>query len=866
MSQLQVEQTVISSENTIDQPGSKLRTLLSKVPFSGSLRRWHLTLLPLILILLLIGFINWGLRAKIGPVEAFDTFTLPYNETFVDAEIKRWFTNGGKWSLGGRALVQNAEGSEGSNIFIPHWLPENEPYRFSVDVTLDEGSQAAGINFNAQYPDIQQNHQRVYLTREGSQLELVAGTVDETDGFQVQETVMVPSSSNSVRLEVLVDENTYDVHVNGQPLIQVLPLTNFNGLVGLYAIGSPTFFDNLSVSTLDGVYSEQLSDIDSLAESGDLLESGEVLYTSSFKGDNGSKGWTSFSGDWQVDAGMLTQLDPVGFDLGIGYEDKSFQGYELQLSLQHLVGSGGGVLFNMPSPNQLNGAHMVRYSDRSEAIFWGYFDDTGTFQGQGYAATQPPGEEPHTFKIISGEVNYDVYLDNQLLASAIPLDRNNGHIGLITSRSSVAYGMVEMKALLGESSVVTAPVETAPTATVTLAPPTPNPIVVEEPVTVSEGTVVNGGNNNNVATIGVQDAVVSGAVAQTSPSNPSKDIDGWVPFSGRWELEGGLLNQIDGNGFDQGIGYDSNTYQSYTLEVTLRHLKGAGGGVLFNMAEPNQLAGASMVRYSDRSDAIFWGYFDETGEFEGQGYAKVSAPGLEEHVFKIESGSSTYAVYLDNQIIARDLPLVRNSGYIGLISSQSVVAFGPISTNSSGQQVSQFSPPETTGEDFFGDIRTISGDWVTEGSVIRQENPATYDFSISTGIYAGSYTLSTTVTLPDSPELQDAGGGILFHMSERGNRSGSHMVRFTGRDGILWGYYDEGGTFVGQGRADLAQSENISHTLKINVDKDTYQIEVDDEVVALNVQLKQPEGWIGLVSYRGPITFEAVSVTLEPLQ
>ena len=423
-----------------------------------------------------------------------------------------------------------------------------------------------------------------------------------------------------------------------------------------------------------------------------------------------------------------------------------------------------------------------------------------------------------------------------------------------------------MKTLLDDSSVMAAPVETAPTATATIVSPTPSPIVVEEPVTVGEGTVVNDGNSNNAAAIGVQDTVVSGAVAQTSPSNPSKDIDGWVPFSGRWELDSGLLNQIDGNGFDQGIGYDSNTYQSYTLEVTLRHLEGAGGGVLFNMAEPDQLAGASMVRYSDRSDAIFWGYFDETGEFEGQGYAKVSAPGSEEHVFKIESGSSTYAVYLDNQIIARDLPLVRNSGHIGLISSQSVVAFGPISTNSSGQQVSQFSPPETTGDDFFGDIRTISGDWVTEGSVIRQENPATYDFSISTGIYAGTYSLSTAVTLPDSPELQDAGGGILFHMSERGNRSGSHMVRFTGRDSILWGYYDEGGTFVGQGRADLAQSENISHTLKINVDKDTYQIEVDDEVVALNVQLKQPEGWIGLVSYRGPITFEAVRVTLDPLQ
>jgi hypothetical protein len=866
MSQLEIEQTVNTIDTVIDQPASRLGKLLARFPFSGLLKHWHITLLPLILIVLVVGFLNWGLRSRIGPEEPFDTFTFPYNEAFEDTKINRWFMSGGKWSLADGALVQTAEGDEAANLFVPHWLPDNEPYRFSVDVKLSEGTQTAGINFNAQYPEIHQNHQRVYLTREDSQIDLVAGTVDEIDGFQELETVLVPSKSDSLRLDILVDESTYDVYINRQPLIENRPLTNFNGLVGLYAIGGPTSFDNLTVAAIDDTYSVQLSAIDSLPETGDSPDAGQMLYTSDFKGSTDFADWTPISGDWQVENGMLTQLDSNGFDHGIGYEGKSFQGYILQLSLQHLVGSGGGVLFNMPSPNQLNGAHMVRYSDRSEAIFWGYFDDTGAFQGQGYAASEAPGEEPHTFKIASGEASYDIYSDNELLASQIPLFRNNGHIGLITSRSTVAYGLVEAKALLSDSRVETAPKEEAPAEAVSIAPPTPEPVIEDRTATVIEGTAIRGEINNEVTAPVVQETVVSGATARISPTGPSSDIDGWVPFSGRWEVEGGLLKQVDGNGFDSGIGYDSNTYQSYTLEVTLKHLEGSGGGILFNMAAPNQLAGASMVRYSDKSDAVFWGYFDETGQFEGQGYAKVNAPGTANHVFKIESGSSTYTIYLDNQIIARDLPLVRNSGHIGLISSQSVVAFGPIYTNASGQQVTQFSRPETTGDNFFGDIRTISGDWVTEGSVIRQENPATYDFSISTGIYAGTYSLSTAITLPDSPDLQDAGGGILFHMSERGNRSGSHMVRFTGRDGILWGYYSEDGSFVGQGRADLAQSENISHTLKIVVEKDTYQIEVDDEVVALNVQLKQSEGWIGLVSYRGPITFEAVSVTLDALQ
>jgi hypothetical protein len=798
------------------------------------------------LIALAIVFLNWGLRAKIGPDQPFDTFEFPYSETFEGTRINRWFMSGGKWMLAGSALVQVEEGEEPAKIFVPHWLPDDQAYLVSVDIELSEGTQEAGINFNAQYPDIQQNHQRVYFTRQGSETRLISGSVE--NGFLERESITLPSSADSLRLDVLVDASTYDIHVNGRALIEERPLSNFNGLVGLYAMGGPTTFDNLTLSAIDD-------------------GEDDVIYRSEFGDSAGSAGWTAFGGDWRLENGMLTQFDASGFDYGIAYEGERFQEYALELSLQHLEGVGGGALFNMPSPNELNGTHMVRYSDRSEAIFWGYFDDSGEFQGQGYAAAEAPGEEPHTIKILSGESSYDVYSDNQLIASAIPLESNSGHIGLITSRSKVAFGLLEVMALQSDSGASALVAQEIPVEQVAVATATPEPVAVESVETVVVGTDLRDGTGNGaVVARTVTDEVVTGAAVQPEPVVSNSDINGWVPFSGRWEVEGGLLKQVDGNGFDLGIGYDNSTYQSYTFEVALRHLEGAGGGVLFNMAAPNQLAGAHMVRYSDRSDAIFWGYFDETGEFEGQGYAKVNAPGTADHVFRIESDISTYAIYLDNQIIARDLPLVRNSGHIGLISSQSTVTFGPISTGVGGQQVTQFERPVTTGDDFFGDIRTISGDWITEESEIRQENTATYDFSISTGVYAGRYGLSTTIILPEDPELQDAGGGILFHMPERGNRSGAHMVRFTGRDGILWGYYGEDGSFVGQGRAELAQSDSISHTLEITVEKDTYQIEVDDEVVALNVQLKQPEGWIGLVSYRGPVTFEDVSVTLDAIQ
>ena len=96
----------------------------------------------------------------------------------------------------------------------------------------------------------------------------------------------------------------------------------------------------------------------------------DLVYTGDLVGASSDAGWIPISGEWQVADGLLTQVDPTGYDYAIGYEGNTFQSYALQVSLAHLEGVGGGVLFNMPQPYQLNGSHMVRYSDGADAIFW----------------------------------------------------------------------------------------------------------------------------------------------------------------------------------------------------------------------------------------------------------------------------------------------------------------------------------------------------------------------------------------------------------------------------------------------------------------------------------------------------------------
>ena len=846
-----------------------VRSLITAVlrPFSPLrrsrlIRRWPFTILPALLIVFALVFINWRLRSTYAPEEPFSTFALPYYQNFDDVPVNRWFMSGGKWLVDGGTLAQTDNSTEVAKIFVPKWLAEGEPYQLAVELTLSESTQAAGVNFNAQYPEIQRDHERVYISREGEGLELLAGVADDAGGFQASARVAVPSVADTFKLNLLVRGTTYDVLIDGKPLLQNRPLTYFDGLVGLFAINGPTEFDDLSIEALDDSFDLELSTVEpELAMVVDVDE-GQSLYASSFS-EGTADGWVPFSGEWRVEEGRLTQFDASGYDFGIGYEGQTFQSFSVQTAFNHLTGSGAGLLFNMASPSQLKDAHVVRYSDRSDSVGYGYFDENGVFNSQGYSIVSAPAVDEHTFKVVSGESSYDLYVDNQLLASEIPLIRNNGYIGLLTAKSTAAYSLVDVAALQsdpnvnnGEAAVVAA--EPAATA---------EPVVVAAEPTAVSANVAESSPNSAPAAAG--EVVVSGetrsveAAAESTPNDSELSalgLEGWVTISGQWSSEEGKIIQAEKDGFDLATGFAGETYSAVDLEVSIEHLDGVGAGLLFNMPTADALQGAHMVRYADWTDAIVWGYFDELGQFKGQGYAKIEPPDGSAHIMRVVSKEGSYAIYLDGEQLAVEVPLFSDSGHIGLITSKAEASFGSIRAASNGQPSASSSAPAAS-NNFFGDIETISGEWVQEGTKISQINQATYDFSISTGVYAGLYTLETEIALPDDPNLQDAGGGILFHMPERSSRTGAHMVRFTGQDSLIWGYYDQDGTFVGQGREQLVATGQLIHNLKVAVDKDTYRITVDDQEIALNVPLKQQEGWIGLVSYRGPVAFDGISVT-----
>ena len=836
----------------------------------------------------------YGVLRVLGPKEKFAPLSLPYVQNFADVDPRTWFISDGVWSLRQEMLAQAANLNKPADIYIPGQIAKEQPYHISTYIALSKSTQEAGVNFNAQYPKMTTQEHQVYIGRRSEDagtdssaqtpapaMELVAGYTDENGEFLRQVAVPFDFDSEEYRLDIYVLGNTYTVQLNGQTMIERRPLFFANGLVGYHTLG-PAKFDTLKITTAE------------------TKEPGEKIYISDFDQQPAGAGWVPFSGEWEISDGELFQANPAIQDAAIGYEGSAFEDYVVQTTFHHLTGAGGGLLFNMVSPYQLNDAHVVRYSEQTDSIFWGYFDTEGIFVRQGFIDVPPPGTENHKLRVYVGVDTYDIYLEEQLLARGVPLHeqadavepgRTGGHIGLITSRSTAAYSLVEVFPLLGNATMLTvrSPDEATPAATDAPAPaamttprPTPQPAAdspaagstpptaaaTQELVPTATPTI------RSTATPLAADskAILQGATAAwTAAFRGDLRAAGWRQLAGQWRFRNDSLVQEDPNGFDLAIAYATNAFQNFDLTASFSHRDGNGAGVLFNMPFTDRLNGAHMVRYSDRRPGgIFWGYFDDSGKFVGQGYANVSPPGDARHTLRVVSEESTYSIYLDDFLVASDLPLRQNYGYAGLVAVQSSVDFdsvavsGPDVTAAAGQTpsaIQQLAPAGVySGTQGFAEQRIISGKWEVNDGLYRQTAPDPADYVFSTGLYASEYTIEADVMLPQKP---DAGGGFMIQMPERGRKAGATVVRLiNGGQGVFWGVYDESGAFRGRGSVELPTKfeGETGYRLRAAIKGNTMDVWVDGEMVAEGVVLPRTEGWISLVAFGGPIAFDNISV------
>lgn len=773
-----------------------------------------------------------ALQVLVAPDQPVTTYTLPYTQTFDEVNLKRWFSQSGVWTIRTGTLMQTVGGEEAGQMHIPLKVPEDAPYHASIFITLKKDTKQAGLSFNAQYPDLIAKQHRVYIDRVNAEtLELVSGYMDDTGAFVTQARVPLTLNTTEFRLDVYVYSNSYLVQVNGQRMIENRPLFYQNGMIGFYALG-PAVFDTYKLTAAEN------------------QNPGDMVYTSDFDKEPGGAGWVPISGSWQIASQQMVQSDATFVDAAIGYESSTFENYTMRATFNHLDGQGAGVLFNMPSPYSINGAHLVRYSDETDSIIWGYYDSKGVFTRQGFVDASPAGKEVRTLQVFSGTDSYDVFLDEDMIARDVPLVSIQGAVGLITSRSSAAFSFVEVFPLFGATSdPVVALTEPQPKATNT---PASQATETTTP-TVAPTKIVAATPSQVVDVVGGGDAPYHG-VFEGKLSDA-----GWQVINGDWKFANGNFEQSKVDGFDFAAVYTKTAFHNFSIQTGFSHVEGSGAGILFNMPNTDRLASASMVRYSDKRDnAIVWGYFDENGVYKNQGYADVPNAGTDRHTLRVVGGEKSFGIYLDDRLIVQAVPYETGyaSGYFGLVTSRSHVIYDEVAVDGVGAVFKG----TYDSMDGFTDQRIVSGKWTIENNKAVQTVTDVSDYVWNTGVQASDYTVSAKITLPNTT---DSGGGFIIHMSERGSKNNSYIVRFKdGGKGIWWGSINDEGKFKGQGSSPIEGAEK-TFTLKLVVKLDALSIYVNDVEIAKNVAIPSQEGWIGLLAYGGEVTFEDVRLEVE---
>lgn len=523
--------------------------------------------------------------------------------------------------------------------------------------------------------------------------------------------------------------------------------------------------------------------------------------------------YEAFGGDWAIRDEALVQLSTSGYDLMsfVSIDIEPEQPYSFQTTLRYLGGTmGGGLIFNAQQITSRQKSHMARFNvDAGELwLIYGYFGDDSDFVGQGSTPLPlaPDDTEPHQLRVRVEGDTYALFLNDAPVVREVPLVYWGGAVGFISATSQVAFDDV---------SVADAT----------------TPSVVQQPTTA--------------------EPVETSTVQLTETFDGGEGISLWQPISGDWQPADGAYVQSQTDGFDLSTIYQKTFTYPLILRTTFHHQIGAGGGLLFNLPAGDSKNGGHMVRYFEDGGVVAWGYFDAGGVFNGQGSVAVSLPDTMQ-TLAIQADGQTYTIVLNGAELAAGIPIVDavESGHIGLTASQSAVAFDRVEIGTLGDQPAMSANI---------DAESANGDWIVEGGTITQRDTGNADFIAGTGLAGERFTISTEITLPaDNPE---AGAGIVFHMDERNDPGQGYMVRLgSGGQELFWGRYDAEGVFSGLGGIPLEVPER--YELLLVVREGSFDIQLNGTTIVEAISLERSSGWIGLISFSGPVIFNNVSLQL----
>jgi hypothetical protein len=341
--------------------------------------------------------------------------------------------------------------------------------------------------------------------------------------------------------------------------------------------------------------------------------------------------WLPMSGIWQAHDGIYTQSDNSGYDYMSMLDLAPQMHYRLEAKVRLGEGDmGGGFVYNAPSQTTRAGAQNIDFDNKGGFLRWGRYDDQGAYTYEGGVKIDPPINDGqwHDLQLVTHAGTSVVSLDGHEYGP-IANSSTSGYLGLLTSKTKVDFDSVNVTILPENGGTV---------------PKAPTP-------TQSDFT----------------DDFADG------------DAKGWQVLNGTWQVIEGAYQQTNPTGSDLG---SISPFQSdsFSTTVRLKRLDGdMGGGLYFNMAQRDNKSRSQMVSYTQAGKALQWGHFDEGGNFVFEGSAPTPDGGDGEwHTLAVQLKGGKATFTLDSKVVASDVTLAYDSGYVGLLASNSKVAFDDV--------------------------------------------------------------------------------------------------------------------------------------------------------------------------------------------
>ncbi|MFN8620755.1 MAG: hypothetical protein U0869_08445 [Chloroflexota bacterium] len=401
---------------------------------------------------------------------------LPYHEDFSRTTRLDYRQFGGTWRIKDGTLVQSDPALPDQFATLGAQLPTGTTGRFGATLRFTSDRAGGGLLFGMEHGDDRAGSQLVRFGRnEDGTPYLAYGAFDEQLQFQGQGSIPLDTLPESVRLAVVLHPDTYDVQVDEQTVAADVPLRFHGTHAALTTWFSSVVFDDVTLEAIEAPAPTQAAQsaptpADAPATAAPAAATPDptaapdatpepvaatppataalpaiTALDESFDGDASTADWAPMRGDWVRDAGSLAQHDTTHYDLAIVHR-APIQDAAIAVRMTQQGSLGAGIVFGLPATDSLKGGNLVRFGPDG-ALFWGAFDDAGTFTGKGYAQTNVAPGEPHTLEVRLAATSYSIVLDGAELATGVPLAHELGHFGLTTSVTDASFDQVTVQPL-----------------------------------------------------------------------------------------------------------------------------------------------------------------------------------------------------------------------------------------------------------------------------------------------------------------------------------------------------------------------------------------------------------------------------------